>query len=164
MKAKIIIPLFIIVSVFLVRLSVVKDKVEDYEIVYEEVKRLSHNVYYYDGEKLVSVSYTFDNTIEVNYLFDLLTNKSNSIKEDYDTKLIITTRLLSYEIKDNNIILNVDNEFTRYNEVECYQIYSQLKNTFSNLGYESLIINVNDILLENIGYIDISCGIVLTNI
>lgn len=150
--------------VFVFRLSIEKDKVDSYEIVYEKVDTVYHNIYYYDNEKLVYIEYSFNDIIEVDHLFDLLTNKSNSIKQDYDTKLIITTKLIDYEVVDNNLVLNVDEEFLRFEVESSYQILSQLRNTFSNLGYEYLFIKVNNESLDFIGNINISNGILLTNI
>lgn len=164
MKAKIFVPLIIIAIVFLIKISVVNDKIEKYEIVYEQIEQVDHKVYYYDNQKLVYVSCLFDGKIQIDYLFDLLTNKSNSIKESYDTSLVISTQVLDYEIDNQDIYLNLDEEFSRYNEESSYQIYSQIKHTFSNLGYGKIFIKIEGNLLLSIGHIDISNGIILQNI
>lgn len=164
MKIKIIVPLIVIATVFVFRLSIEKQKIDSYEIVYEKIEQNTHDVYYYENNKLVFVTVSFDGVIEVNELFDLLTNKSNSIKEEYDTKLTTSTILLDYEINDLEIILNVSSDFLRINESDCYEIFVQLKNTFSNLGFNKLSIKVENELISKIGYIDISAGILLSNV
>lgn len=164
MKAKIFVPFIIITLVLLIKISVAKDKVDNYEIVYEQIEQINHNVYYYDDKTLVYVTHYFEDEVKIDYLFNLLTNKSNSIKESYDTALVVSTQVLNYEIIDGSIFLNLDNEFIRYNEECSYQIFSQIKHTFSNIGYYKLYIKIENELLLNIGHIDISNGITLHNI
>ncbi|MFI3251523.1 MAG: hypothetical protein R3Y60_00135 [bacterium] len=164
MKMKIIIPLFIVCSVFVIRLGLSNNKVEKYEIVYEQVQRVSHNIFYYDNDTLVYVSTVFNEKVEVEYVFDLLTNKSNSIKESYDTKLITSTTLINYEVEDETLILNLSEDFLRFEEELSYQIFSQLRNSFSNLGYDILKIKVEGTYIEKLGYVNIIDGIPLSNV
>lgn len=164
LKYKICTIVFIVLGVFVLRLSMIKDKVSDFEFVYEQVEQVTHKVYYYDSTKLVYIDIVFDNNVSVVELFDLLSNQSNSIKEDYDTKIITSTKLLSYEVVNEELHINLSDDFLRYNEEECFLIYNQLRNTFSNLGYTSLKIKVDDNYLEFIGYINITNGIELYNI
>lgn len=163
MKYKILTIVTVIAIVLIFRLSVSKDQIEDYELVYEQVEQYTHNVYYYDDNKLVYINITFDNEIEINFLFDLLTNRSNTFSHDYDTKLITSTQLISFEINNENIILNLSSDFLRYNDDDCYEILTQLRSTFSNLGYTKLFLKVEDNFLESLGYININDGITLTN-
>lgn len=164
LKYKILVPILVITCVFLLKFSITKDKISKYEIVYEKVEQVTHDVYYYDNDKLVYVTISFDNNIEVKYLFDLLTNKSNTINNSYDTKLIVSTILINYEIEDKCLTVNLSEDFLRYNDNDAYSIFVQLRNTFSNLGYETLLIKVEEELLQTIGYINISNGITLSNI
>lgn len=164
MKYKLLTIAVFILGVFVFRLSFIKDIVSDYEIVYEQVQTIEHKIYYYDETNLVYVNIDFDHDIKVEDVFDLLTNKSNSIIEDYDTKLIVSTKLIDYEINNNTIILNLSEDFLRYKEEECGEIYNQLKHSYSNIGYSSLVIKINNIHLEKIGFINIKDGIPLSNI
>ncbi len=164
MKYKLLITVAIFLSVFVIRLSFINDSFDNCDFVYEKKEQYKHDVYYYDNNTLVYVTITFDEQIEISYLFDLLTNKSNTISNDYDTKLVVSTQLINIETSGNNLVINLTEEFLRYKEEECYQIYLQLKNTFSNLDFQTLFINVEDIPLMQIGYLNIENGIELSNI
>ncbi len=164
MKCKLLTLVVVITAVFIFRLSFMKDKIDDFEIVYEQVEVINHKIYYYNDTKLVYIEHPFDNEIKVDDIFNLLTNKSNSIKEDYDTKLVTSTKLIDYEIESNIITINLSEEFMRFKEDNCFEIYSQLQHSFSNIGFTNLIIKVENIKLDNIGFINISNGIPLSNI
>lgn len=164
MKYKIITIIAIFLTVFLIKLSFNKDAFTNYKYVYEQVEQHKHDVYYYENDKLVYVTIAFDESIDIVGLFDLLTNKSNSISFDFDTKLIISSQVIDYEITGKNLAVNITEDFLRYKEEDCYKIYLQIKNTFSYLGYDNLILKVEDDVLEMLGYIDIKDGIELSNI
>lgn len=164
MKNKLLIIISIVLAVFILKTNFLPDRVEDVEYVFEQREQVEYDVYYYDDEKLVKLNVSLDTEEVVSTLFDLISNKSNSIKEDYDTKIITSTKLIDYTIEDTTLTLNLDSEFLRYKEEDGFKIINQLKNTFSNLGYTKLVLNVEDVLLENISNITIYDGIELYNI
>lgn len=164
MKNKVLIIISIVLLAFFLRVNFMKDRVENIEYVYEQRELIDYSVFYYNENELVHVVISVDDEEYIPMLFNLLTNQSNTIKEDYETKLIVSTKLISYEIEEDNLMINLTEDFLRYKEGDGFKIINQLKNTFSNLGYENLLIKVEGVMLESIDEISIYNGLSLYNI
>lgn len=164
MRYKVLTLIIVVLAVFIFRFGFMKEKITNYEIVYEQITTIDHKVYFYDEDSLVYVNVKFENDVTIEKLFNILTINSNSIKETYDTKLNLSSKLLNFSVEKNNIFLNINEDFLRFEDEDSIKILNQLQNTFSNLGYDFLYLKINDIKLDYIGFINVESGIKLSNI
>ncbi len=163
-KNKILIIVSVVLIAFILKVNFGSNRVDNVEFVYEQRTQKDYLVYYYDDTSLVNVIISLEDDDIITTLFNLLTNQSNSIKEDYQTKLITSTNIIDYYDDGNNLTLNLSSDFLRYKDSDAFYIINQLKNTFSNLGYDKLYIKVDSEYINNIANIVIKDGINLSNI
>lgn len=132
-----------------------------YELIYEEYPSNEIKVYYYIGDEIVGYTYYISDENEIVVIFNYLTNESNLINDIHQTYIPISTTLLSYEIVNSQLFLNLSDDFLRYNESNAEQIIEQFKKSYQDLGFSVLKIKIDGVLLKNIGFYSIETGIEL---
>ncbi len=162
MKIKLITIITITVLVVVIRLAFMTDVFDNIEIVYDKVDYIEHDIYYYNGDTLTSITYKFEE-LDYIYVFEMLTCKSNTVEVGYYSKLVLSTIVYDVNVIGKILYFNISEDFLRYNEDDDRKIVNQLKYTFSNLGFDKLILKVDSNILYDIGSINISSGIPLQN-
>lgn len=140
---------FIVLLVF-ISLSLLPRKKEikiNYELIKNENKIV---IYYVYDDKLFGVpilSYS-DKYQMIEDAFSLLTNKSNMAPLGYNSKLIPSSKLESYEIFNNDLFLDFSNDFYRAKKEDINLVLGQIYYTYLELGYDNVYIVEDGVLVD----------------
>jgi hypothetical protein len=143
MKKFIFSTIFVLSSIVILLLP--KDIItKKYEIEYEviESKKTSY-IYYLEHDMVVGVPVELneDNKFKlIELVFKYLTEKSNSVDPIYHTCLKLNSKLLSYEIRNDDIYLEVTNNFFEINDEDALYALAQVLYTY-NTFYSFFISN-----------------------
>ena len=144
MKKYIFSVIFILMSLIIILLP--KDNItKKYEIEYEMIDYKEYiYVYYVDNGKLIGIPIEVTNNdkfILIETVFKYLTEKSNSVI--YETYLEVNSKLTSYEIRGDNIYLEVNDIFLDLKDKKTLLGLSQILYSYKELGYKEVFI-LND--------------------
>ena len=82
-------------------------------------------------------------------VFKYLTEKSNFVSTIYNTNLNLSSKLLSYEIRNNDIYLEVNDHFLNIKQANTLLALSQVLYSYKDLGYDEVyILNKGEIIKE----------------
>ena len=113
-----------------------------YEIDYELIKEENIKYIYYVKEENV---YGYPVVIEesnkfklIPIVFSYLTEKSNSVSKEYHTKLNLNSKLVSYEIINNDIYLELSNEFYNMKKDDAILALAQVLYSYKEMGFDEV--------------------------
>ena len=135
--------LFTIIIILVPKDFIPKDREIEYEIIEEDNK---YFVYFINNNHLVGIPLIEKEMDKYDMIFEVykyLTEKSNAIMEEYYTCLNLNSKLITYEILGNNIILNVTENFLHIKEEKLYLAIAQLKYSYKEIGYKDVMIKIN---------------------
>lgn len=112
-------------------------------------------------DKTIDIYYIYDNSLkkaslpsvgddQIREIFDYLSSSANYAPKDYYSVVPNSTILLSYEITDNLVKLNVTKQFLLYNEKDILYLAALINENYLLLGYEGASISINGSLHEKI--------------
>lgn len=91
--------------------------------------------------------------------FNYLSQNNNALPESFFTHIPLSTRLLDYTAVDDNLSLNLSEEFLQYDQEYDYEIACEIFFTFYEQGFNRVYLLVNGSLLDRLGDMNISSGI-----
>lgn len=125
---------------------------KNYEIEYEIINpKEKIYVYYIKEGKLIGVPIEEDGDKfqKIDMVFKYLTEKSNFVSTIYNTNLNLSSRLLSYEIRNNDIYLEVNDHFLNIKQANTLLALSQVLYSYKDLGYDEVyILHKGEIIKE----------------
>ena len=117
-------------------------------------------IYYIDNEQVIGINMpktSLNKFTLIEEVFEYLTSKANTTY--YASYVNLSTKLISYEIRNDAIYLNLTNDFYRIDDSKVDLALAQILYTYKNLSYEKVFIKVEDFLVEQVGNCNISNGI-----
>lgn len=136
---------------------------EKLDIKYELIKSSSYKyIYYIKDEELIGVPVKLENSSNfelIEVYFEYLTSKSNSVGKEYYTSLIPSSELLSYEIKNEDLYLEVSDNFMKVDNSDWVYVIGQLVYSYQELGYEEIYIIHNKKIVSELGNIVLYNGV-----
>ena len=151
MKKFIFSTIFILFTIVILLLP--KDIITNkYKIEYEfvETKKISY-IYYVKENVLIGVPVEVedDNKYKlIELVFKYLTEKSNSVESIYHTCLKLNSKLLSYEIRNNDIYLEVTDDFFEVDNDVVLYVLAQVLYTYKELGFDEVFITKNNQVIK----------------
>ena len=133
------------------------------DIKYELIENSSHRyIYYVKGEELIGVPVKLENKSNYELIetyFEYLTSRSNSVGKEYHTALVLSSQLLSYEIKNKDLYLEVSDNFMRVDDSDWIYVIGQLVYSYQELGYEEIYIIHDKKIVSELGNIVLYNGV-----
>ena len=162
MKKYIFFVVFILSS--LIILLIPKDIItKEYKIEYELLELKKHvYVYYVSDDRLIGVPIYTDESDKyklISIVFQYLTEKSNSVEQEFNTFMNLNAKLLSYEIRNNDIYLEVNDSILNIKKENTLLGLSQLLYTYKELGYQEVYIVNNGVILEQMSNVILYNGL-----
>lgn len=154
MKKYIFITLFMLASLVILLLPldiITKNNEIDYELIKEAEPTY---VYYVSNNQIVGVPIKFDekNKYElIDAVFKHLTEKSNSVARQYHTKVNLNSKLLSYELRKDDIYLEVTDNFFEIDEEDILFALAQILYTYKELGFDEVYVTNNGKIISQMG-------------
>ena len=108
-------------------------------------------VYYVKDKKVIGVPLrksNVDKYEQINLTFKYLTEKSNSVSSLYDTYLNLNSKLVSYEIRGDDIYLEVSDNFFDVDKKDIIFILAQVLYSYKELGYSEVYITKDRKILD----------------
>lgn len=152
-----------IFAVFLILLCLIviiipKEKTDlSYEYLEEKETVI---IYYIDNEQIIGINMpktSSNKFMLIEEVFAYLTSKANT--SSYASYVNLSTKLISYEIRNDFIYLNLTNDFYRIDDSKVDLALAQILYTYKNLRYEKVFIKVDDVLVEQVGNCNLANGI-----
>lgn len=155
-----VISLLFVIVLLLLPVNIFKNKIDiTYEL--EKEKNITY-VYYVEGIEVVGVpiyNLSSNKYTQIKEVFMYLTTKSNSINEKYETYLNLNTKLVSYEVLNDSIYLEVDDSFFKIKEEKTNLILGQILYTYQELGFKNIYLKHNGNILSQVNSIPTYNGI-----
>ena len=127
-----------------------KDKKELSYQYLEEAPKIT--VYYVDDNKLIGVLLPYESENKYDLIketFNYLTEKANSTA--YQSMINLSTKLVSYEVRNKTLYLNLSDDFFRTNLENTTLAIGQIFYTFKELGYVDIYLLNNNEIIRQIG-------------
>lgn len=162
MKKYMFCTLFILTSLVILLLPkdiMTKKQEIDYEILEEKAPLY---VYYVNNNKIygVPIECREENKYKlIELAFKYLTEKSNSVDEIYYTCLNLNTKLVSYEVRKNDIYLEVTNNFLEIKEGNVLFALAQVLYSYKELGFDEVYITNNGKIIEQMANVILYDGL-----
>ena len=136
---------------------------KNYEIEYEviETKKTSY-IYYLEQDMLVGVPVEIAEVNKfklIEIVFKYLTEKSNSVNPVYHTCLKLNAKLLSYEIRNNDIYLEVTSNFFEIDDKDVLYALAQVLYTYKELGFTEVFITKDNQIIKQMADIILYNGL-----
>lgn len=155
-----VISLLFVIVLLLLPVNIFKNKIDiTYEL--EKEKNITY-VYYVEGIEVVGVpiyNLSSNKYTQIKEVFMYLTTKSNSVNEKYETYLNLNTKLVSYEVLNDSIYLEVDDSFFKIKEEKTNLILGQILYTYQELGFKNIYLKHNGNILSQVNSIPTYNGI-----
>ena len=125
---------------------------KSYEIEYGMIgtKRTSY-IYYLEKDMVIGVPVEIqeDNKFKlIELVFKYLTEKSNSVNPMYHTCLKLNSKLLSFEIRDDDIYLEVTSDFFEIDDDDALYALAQVLYTYKELGFTEVFITQDNQVIK----------------
>ena len=120
----------------------------DYEIIEEKTPNY---VYFVKDDKVYGLDLILNSKSKyelIEEVFLYLSEKSNSVSEEYYTSLNFNTKLLSYSINQNNLFLEVSSDFFNTSKEDSKYALAQIYYTYKELGFNDIYITYNGKILD----------------
>ena len=133
------------------------------EISYELIQNDSYKyVYYVKDDELIGVPIKMENMSKyelIEVYFEYLSSKSNSVSKEYHTKLVLSSTLLSYEIKNTDLYLEVSDNFFDISSEDITYAIAQIVYSYQEIGYEEIFLIHNKEVVKEMGDIILYNGV-----
>ncbi len=144
---------FLAVFLILFCLIIIVIPKENPEISYEYLTEgKTMRVYYVDDEQVVGILLPTINDnkyLMIEEAFTYLTSKANSTS--YKSCVNLSTTLVSYRLQNDDIYLDVSDDFFRINQTEADLALAQILYTYQSLGYDNVFLMQNNQIIEQLG-------------
>ena len=125
---------------------------KSYEIEYGIIEtKKTFYIFYLEKDMIVGVPIEIqeDNKFKlIELVFKYLTEKSNSVNPIYHTCLKLNAKLLSYEIRDDDIYLEVTSDFFKIDDDDALYALAQVLYTYKELGFTEVFITQNNQVIK----------------
>lgn len=159
-----------IITILIVNIFIPKKTIITYELIEEEN---TNYIYFVSGDILVGLPIKTPNKTKYELIeeyFLYLTSKSNSVSKEYHTKLVLSSTLISYEIQNDDLYLEVSDNFFNIKEEDIKYVFGQILYSYNELGYKKIYLKkgneivkeMGDIVLYN-GLNDLSINVINTS-
>lgn len=149
------------VFLILICLTVIIIPKEKTDLTYEYLEEKETIIIYYVSDEQV-IGINMPKTSSNKYMlieeaFAYLTSKANT--SNYASCVNLSTKLISYEIRNDAIYLNVTSDFYRIDDSKVDLALAQILYTYKNLNYKKVFIKIDDVLVEQVGNCNLANGI-----
>ena len=156
------ITLFILTSLIILLLP--KDIItKKSEIDYEVIKEIEAKyVYYISDHKLVGVPIITEDVNKyelITLVFKYLTEKSNSVAKKYHTALNLNTKLVAYELRGDDIYLEVTDNFLQIEKEITLLALAQVLYSYKELGFSEVYITNNNKIIDQMADVVMLSGL-----
>lgn len=130
----------------------------NYELIKEDEVMY---VYYIHEEKVIGYPIKTNEKNKftlIDLAFKYLTEKANSIDEEYYSMLNFNAKLLSYSIRNDSIYLDVNEAFFDIKEDTAINVLSQVLYTYKELGYQKVYVLKNGLIINQIEEVILTNG------
>jgi hypothetical protein len=125
---------------------------KNYEIEYDVVKKQNTlYVYFIDDNNVVGVPIETleDNKFKlIELAFKYLTEKSNSVDAKYHSCLKLSAKLTSYEIRGDDLYLEVTSNFYDIKETDTLYALAQVLYTYKEFGFNEVFLTSDNIVIK----------------
>ena len=130
--------LFLLIILLLPK-DIIPKKIEiDYEVIKQDTPVY---IYYVKNENIIGYPIHIEEKNKfklINIVFTYLTEKSNSVSKEYHSELNLSSKLLSYDIRNNDIYLEVSDDFYKIKDEDTILALAQVLYTYKELGYDEV--------------------------
>ena len=155
-----VISILFVIVLFLLPTNIFKNKIEiTYEL--EKEKNITYVYYGLEGEIVGVPIYDISSNkyTQIKEVFMYLTTKSNYINEKYETYLNLNAKLVSYEVLNDDIYLEIDNSFFKIDNNNTNLVLGQILYTYQELGFKNIYLKHNGNILSQVNSIPTYNGI-----
>lgn len=141
--------ILIIVIIILLPKNIIPKEIEiDYEIIKE--KEVNY-IYFLEDETVVGIPFydlEKNKYTLIEEIFKYLTEKSNSVSKEYHSELNLNSKLISYELRGDDIYLEVSDDFFKIDRPLL--ALAQVLYTYKELGFGEIYIMNNGSVTQQI--------------